>query len=235
MSRAKDITGMKFNFIMPIRCVGSEHKQRMWECKCDCGNIFITSATLIITGHTKSCGCLKRRLASQRLRKHGQTDTRINRIWRRMKSRCNNPHAKDFSYYGGRGINVCEEWSDSFENFRDWANANGYSDTLTLDRIDTNKNYNPNNCRWVDRTTQSRNQRKNVNLTLYGVTKTLIEWSEICGLDRHTIRKRLNRGWDIEKVLTTVPTNSKKECREETARKIKEFMDKEGTKKCMEY
>lgn len=220
MSAAKDITGIKFNFITPIRCVGSAHKQRMWECRCDCGNVFVISASLIITGHTKSCGCWKRSLASKRLRTHGQTTTRLHRIWSGMKSRCNNPHVKDYSYYGGRGIKVCDEWLKSFESFRDWSNKNGYSDTLTLDRINTDKNYSPNNCRWVDRITQCRNKRANVNLTLYGITKTIVEWSEICSLDRHTIRHRLDRGWSVEKTLTTVPTNTKKEKRMETARKI---------------
>lgn len=221
MGTPKDITGMKFNFIMPIRCVGSEHKKRLWECKCDCGNVFVTEATLIISGHTKSCGCWKRYINSQLHRTHGQTGTRLNRIWRGMKSRCNNPHVKDFSYYGGRGIKVCKEWSDSFESFRDWANSNGYAENLTLDRIEVNDNYTPDNCRWVDRLTQSRNKRDNVCLTLYGKTKTLMEWSEILGFDRHTIRHRLDRGWSVEKTLTTIPVNIKKERREEMARKIK--------------
>lgn len=216
-----DCTGAKFGRVTAIKPVGKNKRNNvLWLCRCDCGKQFVTPYHLLKCGHTKSCGCWKRDLASQRLRTHGQTDTRINRIWRRMKARCNNPHVKDFPYYGGRGIKVCEEWSKSFETFRDWANANGYSDALTLDRIDTNKNYSPDNCRWVDRITQCRNKRANVLLTLYNITKTETEWSEICGLNRHTIRHRLDRGWSVEKTLTTVPTNTKKEKREETSRKI---------------
>ena len=207
MGKALDLSGKKFNYVTPIRYVGSANKKRLWECKCDCGKTFVVQATLLVTGHTKSCGCWKRISSSERQRTHGQSETRLYRIWRRMKSRCLNSHTKDFPYYGGRGITICDEWVKSYERFRDWACDNGYSESLTLDRIIVNKGYSPDNCRWVDRHTQMRNTRSNRNLTFKGETKTITEWSEICKVGRHTIRRRLDvYGWSVEKALTTPST-----------------------------
>lgn len=110
--------------------------------------------------------------------KHGQCGTRLYNIFRGMKKRCYNKNCKDFYKYGGRGITVCDEWKDSFQAFYDWSIANGYFDNLTIDRIDNNKGYSPDNCRWVDIKTQSNNTRKNVFLTYNGETMTLAEWGE---------------------------------------------------------
>lgn len=166
--------------------------------------------------------------------KHGEAPnlksngTRLYGIWVGMKTRCNNPKRKDYSYYGGKGIRVCEEWTNSYLLFKDWALSNGYAEDLTLDRIQSDKDYSPDNCRWVNRQEQSRNLASNVRLTLYGITKTMNEWSELCGLDRHTIHNRLDRGWSVEKTLTTVPHNSKKERREMTAKKIQAVLEGGG-------
>lgn len=129
--------------------------------------------------------------------------TRLYRIWTNMKSRCTNPNIAAFKDYGGRGITVCAEWSDSFEAFRDWATANGYRDDLTLDRIDNDGNYEPENCRWEDRLVQGNNSRKNRLIEHNGETHTLAEWSRITGLSRDTIRFRIDRrGWDIGRALS---------------------------------
>ena len=147
-------------------------------------------------GTTKSCGCLK---AEGNNLKHGKCYTRINKIYRQMKRRCyskNNPRYKD---YGGRGITICEEWQKSFESFYDWSMNNGYSDDLTIDRIDNNRGYSPENCRWTDRKTQVRNTRRNIYLTVDGKTKSLGEWSEITGIPYSVMYQRIKKlGWKDE-------------------------------------
>lgn len=200
----KDIIGQKFGRLLVTEYVGTK---KPWKCLCECGNEVIVSTNQLTTGHTKSCGCYKRDILVKCHLIHGQSggrnnkESRLHRIWTGMKARCNNPHVKDYPYYGGRGITVCHEWKTSFDDFHKWAIENGYSDKLTLDRIDNEKNYCPNNCRWVDRKTQMRNTRLSHYVTCNGITKTITEWSEEVGISRKTISERINAGWDVEKAL----------------------------------
>ena len=120
-----------------------------------------------------------------------------------MKSRCSNPTKGNYNEYGGRGIKVCEEWVHDFAAFRDWALANGYDDTLTIDRIDNDKGYSPDNCRWASRLEQNRNQRTNHMVTYRDETKTIGEWAQLYNLAPGTLFSRIQRGWDVEKALTT--------------------------------
>lgn len=131
------------------------------------------------------------------------SNTRIYRIWKMMKHRCNCTSYDNYKYYGARGIKVCEEWANSFQTFYEWSIANGYTEELTLDRIDVNGNYEPNNCRWATRKEQMNNTRFNHFATLNGCTKSLAEWAEIYGIKPATIRKRFQRGWSVEKAITT--------------------------------
>ena len=234
MSVVIDRTGQRYNRLVVLGRSEPKYRSTMWECRCDCGNIAYVDTHSLISGHTKSCGCWKREKASERLFTHGEMPIRLYRIWRGMKSRCNNPHTKDFHYYGARGIRVCDDWVKHYESFRDWAFTNGYSDTLTLDRVEVNKDYSPDNCRWVDRHTQMRNTRNNLNLTFNGETKTVTEWAEITGMERHTISYRKNiLKWDDEKVLTTFPKHGLKEKREEVIEKIRKLIElKEGVGNC---
>lgn len=133
------------------------------------------------------------------LYKHGGTKTRLFRIWTYMKRRCNNNKDKDYNDYGARGIKVCTDWSD-FTNFKKWAEANGYSDSLTIDRIDNNKGYCPDNCRWVTTKEQSNNRRSNRLITYQGETKTVAQWAEKLGIDRHALLYRLNN-WSVEEAF----------------------------------
>ena len=126
-----------------------------------------------------------------------------------MKYRCNNPNFNGFKYYGGRGIKVCKEWENSFEAFYNWAINNGFSDDLSLDRIDNNKGYSPNNCRWATNTIQQRNRSFNKIIEYNGKSHCVSEWAEITGLKRSTIEGRLKSGWSIEKTLAT-PTRGHK-------------------------
>lgn len=123
-------------------------------------------------------------------------------IWDSMKKRCCNPNEPAYKNYGGRGIKVCNEWLNSFFAFREWATENGYSDDLSIDRIDVNGNYCPENCRWVDAKTQCNNRRNNHAITFMGETHTISEWSKITGIHQDVILYRIKAGWDVERALT---------------------------------
>lgn len=133
--------------------------------------------------------------------KHGACKTRLYKVWADMRQRCNNQNHVKYKSYGARGIKVCEDWND-FSCFREWALSHGYSDTLTLDRIDNDKGYYPNNCRWADRFIQQNNTRKNHLITYKGETKTLAQWIVCLGLTRGALNNRLKHNWSIEEALT---------------------------------
>ncbi|MGG1678748.1 hypothetical protein ACIFOT_23955 [Neobacillus sp. NRS-1170] len=125
---------------------------------------------------------------------HGLSKTRLHSIWRKMKDRCNNPNASNYANYGWRDITVCDEWNSDFMVFFIWANENGYCDNLSLERIDVNGNYNPSNCKWINKSAQSRNKRSTVYADINGIQKPLIEWAELNGICYKTIHTRWYRG-----------------------------------------
>lgn len=133
--------------------------------------------------------------------KHGLSGTRINQIHRAMKRRCLNPNCYEYKDYGGRGITICDEWME-FKPFYEWAMKNGYSDNLTIDRIDNNGNYEPNNCRWADWYMQANNTRTNRFLTYNGKTQTVAEWARELNISPKTLENRVTQGWGDEKALT---------------------------------
>lgn len=195
ISKVKDLTGQKFEKLLVISQEPSKNGRAMWLCLCDCGKYITVMGKLLINGHTKSCGCLKYSLK-------GLSDSRLYRIWRGIKSRCYNEHHDAYYRYGGRGIIVCDDWKNSFQSFYNWAIANKYDSNLTIDRIDNNKGYSPNNCRWVDKTTQQRNRRGNLYYTINGVTKCLKEWCQVHNLNYATVHKRVSKyNWSIGEAL----------------------------------
>lgn len=127
--------------------------------------------------------------------------------WKAMRNRCYNPKHTYYYNYGGRGITICEEWKENYQAFCDWANKSGYKTGLTLDRIDNDKGYSPENCRWATRKEQGRNQRTNRKITIQGQTRLLCEWAELSGISSKEIHKRIKRGWDNDKLLK--PTEHK--------------------------
>lgn len=135
--------------------------------------------------------------------KHGKKGTRLYRIWLQMKNRCYNAKTSRYPDYGGRGIRVCDEWLHDFQAFWDWSMSHGYADDLSIDRINNNGDYSPDNCRWVSPLVQANNSRHCRVLTFNGESHSISEWSRITGIPRHTISNRVNSyGWTVDKALT---------------------------------
>jgi hypothetical protein len=197
----KDLTGMVFGRLKVLKFSGVNEKTKCaeWICECICKKKTIVSGARLRNGKTKSCGCLKEGY------RHGKSGDRLYNILMRMKARCYNPTDDAYELYGGRGIRICDEWLDKETGvicFYKWATENGYSEDLTIDRIDVNGNYEPNNCRWVTMKVQQNNKRNNVRIEINGEIKTMKQWSEVLGIDYIILQRRYNLGLRGEELLT---------------------------------
>ena len=203
--RERDITGQRFGKLVALYPEESHEKYKNWRwvCKCDCGNFKSVTTSNLCAGHAKSCGCNRYPKGIRRNYKNGFSRTRIGNIYRLMVSRCSEGGIRTKNYYD-RGVRVCEEWlgEDGINNFVKWANENGYSDELTLDRIDVNGNYEPSNCRWATYREQANNTRVNKRITYNGETKTVADWSRELGMNYGTLQSRLRNGWTVEEAFT---------------------------------
>ena len=187
-----DLSGKRFGRLTVIERDTERKGNVYWKCICDCGNKKSIQGRNLRDGSTKSCGCLSREILEKNHQPtHGETKTRLYQIWRGMKKRCYQTTSAGYKNYGGRGITVCDEWIAEYESFRDWALSNGYNDGLTLDRIDSDGNYNPLNCRFVDYRTQENNRRNNHYIAINGVRLTLTQWANIANIPESTLRKRI--------------------------------------------
>lgn len=177
---------------------------RLWKARCSCGNEVIFQPS---SGQTACAKCSRKR-AGLNMTVHGESPkpgknaSRLYRIWTGMRTRCRNPHNHSYELYGGRGIKVCEEW-DIYTVFRDWALSNGYSDNLSIDRIDVDGDYSPDNCRWATQSEQMRNIRKNHKIVFEGEEKTMAEWAEVTGISYDVLKNRINKyGFSPYEALT---------------------------------
>lgn len=201
----KEIVGLRFGKLTVTRFTGKRQgTQSIFECQCDCGNTTNVRRQHLLSGHTKSCGCLQSESAKERNTKHGKSSDRIAAIWYGMRKRCFCKTASTFKNYGGRGITMCDDWKNDFSAFYSWAMKNGYAENLTIDRIDVNGDYCPENCRWITNEEQQNNRRTSRYVTFGGETRTVKDWAEITGIKYKTLIGRLNNGkWNVEQALTT--------------------------------
>lgn len=193
--------GRRYGRLVVLSPQGKDsHNNTMWLCRCDCGKEKVIKRYQLTKGATKSCGCLRNEIRVQTHTKHNLSSHRLYHIWFAMKQRCNDENSRSFSSYGGRGISVCEEWLD-FINFYEWALPNGYSENLTIERLDNNKGYCPSNCVWATKKQQARNKR-NVPLIEYeGEMKSVAQLCEEYNINPETFRSRLKSGWTFEESL----------------------------------
>lgn len=171
--------------------------------RCDCGREFDAVIWQIHKGSVVSCGCRQKNGTSNGRYKHGAKGTRLYRIWKNMKARCTRQNLPTYHHYGGRGVTVCDEWIRDFTSFQVWALSHGYDDSLSLDRIDNDGPYSPNNCRFSTRLEQANNKRTNRMLTAFGETKSLTAWSRDtrCVVRTCTLYDRICSGWPVERAL----------------------------------
>lgn len=193
----------KFSRLLVLEDVGTDEIGRsIWLCKCDCGTIKTLPGVSIVRGNTKSCGCLSREKAKESKNfTHNESKTNLYRKWVDIKTRCYNKNHKNYKYYGGRGIIMCDEWLD-YVNFKEWALGNGYRKHLTIERIDNNSNYCPENCTWIPKIEQSNNQQHTRIITYNGKTQTMSAWARELNIKVGTLSRRLCSGWTINRALT---------------------------------
>ena len=211
MGKVKDLTGQKFGRLTVIKQSGfgdkNKHGSRYakWLCKCDCGNYCErTTDILKKSRNDHSCGCLAKEHLDDMAKAnttHGMTGSRLYGCYKGMMSRCYRPKDIHYNAYGKRGITVCKEWKNKPKAFIEWALANGYSDDLTIERIDVNGNYEPSNCTWIPMSEQYDNKRQNVTIEWNGERHNATYWSRVFGIPATTIRWRYKHGWSIERIF----------------------------------
>ncbi|KPV42001.1 hypothetical protein AN477_19725 [Alicyclobacillus ferrooxydans] len=203
MGAPDNLIGMKFGHLTVVDVITGNSK-RMWVCKCDCGRMKEKPLSgyqlknLIIT----DCGCIFRKHIGKGMRRHGQCNTKLYKVWSSMKARCSNPTDKAYANYGGRGIHVNPMWN-TFEPFRDWAVCNGYREGLTLERVDNDGEYGPRNCKWIPKPEQTSNRRVCRRITYRGQTRILKDWAEELGIPYHVLQHRVYRGWSVSRAFET--------------------------------
>lgn len=202
-----DITGNRYGYLVALECVGSNNrKEKLWRCLCDCGNETIVPSYRLRHGGVRSCGCHQRDCNYRS--KKAKNNQRLYRVYRNMRRRCEYKKDPNYPNYGGRGIKVCQEWN-KFDHFCDWALENGYDSAAeygvcTIDRIDTNKDYSPDNCRFVNLVVQANNRRTNHVVAINGQKKTLTQIEREHGLYHGAMNTEMKKGKSPEEALSAL-------------------------------
>ena len=196
-----DFTGKRYGKLTVLE--KARRGRSWWKCQCDCGKIVEVQSYRLF--EYKSCGCLEkenRNSIGKRFQTHGLSNTRIYSIWCGMKDKCNNPNAEHYARYGGRGIKICEEWNNDFSAFYDWSMSNGYANTLSIDRIDVNGNYDPSNCRWIEMKYQFRNKENTVYVLTKNGKMTVPDFCELYNIyDLKYVGRKVKKGQTGEEIL----------------------------------
>lgn len=206
----KDLSGERFSRWTVIneaepKIERGNRRIRYWNCVCECGTKRAVLERSLVSGVSRSCGCYHSDIMKEvgkRTVTHGMSNSRLYAIYKHMHNRCYNQNDIRYERYGGRGISVVDEWHN-FENFMSWAFGNGYADNLSIDRIDLDKDYSPDNCRWATISEQANNKSNNQKYTYNGETHTIAEWARIVDMPYKKLWKRFHVGWSTERALTT--------------------------------
>jgi hypothetical protein len=201
MGKIKDLEGMKFGRLSITTFSQVRNHEAWWNCICDCGKSVTKSGHDLRLGRVKSCGCLQPEVVSNTSRIHGMNETKEYRAWISMKARCYNTKGRLYKHWGGRGISVCPQWKEDFEQFHKDMGPKP-TPKHSLDRIDVNGNYEPGNCRWATREEQDNNTTRSNKLIYNGETKTITEWAKAAGMSNMGLYNRIQSGWSIERALT---------------------------------
>lgn len=215
--RYNNLIGGRYGRLVVIEYVGnySKNRQALFNCLCDCGKQAIARGSSLTSGKTKSCGCLHKEISADIMKivnasgqrnimastTHGKSNHPLYLRWSTIKTRCTNKKHEHYKDYGGRGIMICNEWANNFSVFYDWAINNGYADNLEIDRIDSNKGYSPDNCRWVNKYEQAVNRRNSVFLSDGIVEKPLRDWCSEKSVEYKLAHARYKKGWSFNKIF----------------------------------
>jgi len=199
MTRRLELAGQRFGRLVAIEPGPNQRGRVTWHCQCDCGGESWPHATSLISGNSKSCGCLGGENLLKAVTKHGQTGSPEYRAWLGAKARCYRSTLPGYADWGGRGITVCDRWLNSYESFLADMGPRP-SPAYSLDRIDNDLNYEPGNCRWATIADQTRNRRSNIWVTLDGKRLTAKDGARAIGVDEKTVYRRLKQGWSFDEV-----------------------------------
>lgn len=195
-----NLTGKKFSRLTVTEYSHTDGGRAYWKCKCDCGNEATVSAGNLKSGLVRSCGCLK---SVPHNKTHGESQTRLYRHWISMVRRCTKPNTEAYKWYGARGIKVCREWM-TFEGFKAWVMNTRPDESYTVERIDVNGDYSPENCKWIPMSEQANNRTTCVIIEHNGETKNLTEWCAELNLSYKLVHNRITKlHWSFEKAIST--------------------------------
>lgn len=207
-----DLINKRFNRLTVVKWLAEKeriHRNNPLLCLCDCGNTIQTNANKLLTGHTKSCGCKKSQMISDLNRKYIYSNKRLYSVYKAMLTRCYDPKDRNYIRYGHRGIKVCDEWLNNYDNFAEWAFSNGYNQNAafhvcTIDRINVDGNYEPSNCRWISNKEQQQNTRRCRNFEYNGEIHNISKWAEILNIPYNTLyRKLMIKKLPIQEIIET--------------------------------
>lgn len=200
MTKPRDLTNQRFGLLTAIlRVENNKHGKAMWLCRCDCGSEKPVLSAKLVTGETRSCGCATAGFIRKKNTKHGLAGSRPWSVYYNMLRRCYNPNTIGFHRYGGRGITVCDRWRDSFAAFLE--DMGEPPEGMSLDRIDNDKGYSPENCRWATKKQQIDNSTRPKLITFNGETRNISEWARKLGIGQPTLQERLQK-WSVEEALS---------------------------------
>lgn len=193
MNKQECLEGKRFGKLLVLKSAENIGKNTAWLCRCDCGIQRAILTYNLLSGKSRSCGCVRGKKLGDSQRTHGDSKTRLYAIYKSMKQRCYNRNTPAYRYYGGNGIKICDPWLNDFANFKKWSLSNGYNDSLSIDRIDPSAGYGPENCRWAT-TKQQQNNKLNSMFVVVGDEKhTIAEWAELTGTNKQTLYDKFYR------------------------------------------